>query len=94
MNPVAETTMQPAAAGTDVGGTATASAESGVEKHVSAPIPVRSRPNGPVTRRRLRRTFAWIASGWALGVALLVAGTPAAWNAFGLGLFLPGGGFV
>lgn len=61
---------------------------------VSAPIPRRDHPNGPVTRRRLRRTFSVLACGWAIGAIALLAGGSPALEALGAGLLLPGGGFV
>jgi hypothetical protein len=42
----------------------------------------------------LRRTFAAIASFWVVGAVALVAGSSPGWNAFGLGMLIPGGGFV
>ncbi|MBI4896737.1 MAG: hypothetical protein HY827_00015 [Actinobacteria bacterium] len=65
-----------------------------VGRMVNAPIPERLHPNGPVTRARLRRTFFGVACAWAIGAIPLAIGASAGWKAFGLGLFLPGGGFV
>lgn len=48
---------------------------------------------GPLTAARLRRTrLAYIAM-CALGLLLLLAGSPG-WQAFGVGLWFPGGGFL
>ncbi len=93
MNPSAETTLQPAVAESSAT-KAFGAAPCPDQQRVSAPIPVRDHPNGPITRRRLRRTFASVASGWVLGAVLLLIGSSATWKAFGLGLIMPGGGFV
>jgi hypothetical protein len=61
---------------------------------VHTQIPESRHPNGPVTRRRLRRTFLGLACVWAIGAIPLLVGASAEWKAFGLGLILPGGGFV
>ncbi|WP_051342289.1 hypothetical protein [Pseudonocardia spinosispora] len=61
---------------------------------VQALLPEPSGPIPPVTARRMRRALAVYAAVWVLGVlpALLDAGAPL--TAVGLGLTLPGGGFV
>ena len=48
---------------------------------------------GPVTRARLRRFAIGYAVVVALGLALVLQASPA-WQALGLGLWFPGGGFV
>lgn len=64
------------------------------ERQVEVRVPDRTRPNGPVTRARLHRTFRAIGAGWALGALLTILNLSTSATAFGLGLLLPGGGFV
>ena len=61
---------------------------------VTSLVPERSHPNGPVTRARLRRTFGGITCAWLLGALPLLLDASPGLKAFGIGLFLPGGGFV
>src|SRR4051794_26397040 len=57
-------------------------------------IPDRQRVHGPVTASRLRRTLAgYLLLAVAGLLPAVVDGTPA-WKAFGLGLVVPGGGFL
>jgi hypothetical protein len=58
------------------------------------PIPARTRPHGPLTARRLRRFYAFLAIEFLLGITPLVLGWSAAWKAFGLGMIFPGAGFL
>jgi hypothetical protein len=58
------------------------------------PIPTRETPNGALTVRRLRRFYAMLAVVFAAGIAPVLLGASAQWKAFGLGLVLPGGGFL
>jgi Linalool dehydratase/isomerase len=58
------------------------------------PIPARSKPHGPLTAARLRRFYAFLAVFFAAGIAPLVLGLSAPWQAFGLGLIFPGAGFL
>jgi hypothetical protein len=64
------------------------------ERRVDVRVPERHRPNGPVTRARLRRTFRVISAGWAVGALLTILTPSPAATAFGLGSLLPGGGFA
>lgn len=66
----------------------------GNARGVTLLIPEREHPGGPATRARLRRTFTGLAAGWTVGALLVVLDLSAEWTTFGLGLFLPGGGFV
>ncbi len=61
---------------------------------VPAMLPVRCHLFGPVTRRRLVRLGAAYGVLFLLGTAIAHAGDSAAWHALGLGLLLPGGGFL
>jgi hypothetical protein len=65
--------------------------ESGVD---SCELPQRSRFNGPVASRRLRRTLAGYLVVAVLGLLPTVLGSAVSWQAVGLGLVLPGGGFL
>ncbi|MEB3070653.1 linalool dehydratase/isomerase domain-containing protein [[Mycobacterium] vasticus] len=65
--------------------------ESGLDSH---DLPQRSRLNGPVTRRRLRRTLMCYLSVALLGLAPTALGWSTTWQAAGLGLVVPGGGFL
>ncbi|HZU64902.1 MAG TPA: hypothetical protein VFF98_14550, partial [Novosphingobium sp.] len=58
------------------------------------PIPVRQRRLGPLTRRRLGRFYLALALVYAAAVAPVVAGLAPAWQALGLGIIFPGGGFL
>ena len=59
-----------------------------------ARLPERHDSIGPITARRLRRTgFAYLAL-CTLGFALALAASTPGWQAFGLGLAFPGGGFL
>jgi hypothetical protein len=51
-------------------------------------------PRGPITAARQRRTTIVYATVFLLGLLPLVIGASPAWQAIGLGLWLPGGGFV
>ncbi|MEJ5978900.1 hypothetical protein WG901_19760 [Novosphingobium sp. PS1R-30] len=57
-------------------------------------IPERRRAHGPLTAYRLRRFYAGLAILFLLGIAPVVLGMSAQWKAFGLGVLLPGGGFL
>jgi hypothetical protein len=65
--------------------------ESGAD---SFELPQRSRFNGPVASRRLRRTLAGYLALATIGLLPTVLGLSAPWQALGLGLLLPGGGFL
>jgi hypothetical protein len=65
--------------------------ESGVD---SFALPQRARFNGPVAARRLRRTLAGYLVIAALGLLPTIVGSSVPWQALGLGLVLPGGGFL
>lgn len=65
--------------------------ESGVD---SSELPQRSRFNGPVGRRRLRRTLAGYLAIAMTGLLPTVLAMSTPWQALGLGLVLPGGGFL
>ena len=64
------------------------------EERVTSLIPVRTHPDGPATRSRLRRTFAGLAVASATGTYLARRSDKPAVKAFGLGLTAPGGGFI
>jgi hypothetical protein len=57
------------------------------------PVSAQVWKGGPVTRSRLRRFATGYAVLCAIGLALVLRGTPG-WQAFGVGLWFPGGGFV
>jgi hypothetical protein len=57
-------------------------------------IPARDRAHGPLTAYRLRRFQLGLAALFLIGVAPIVLGISAQWIAFGLGLIVPGGGFL
>ena len=61
---------------------------------VSFLIPERSKPHGPVTAARLRRTLTVYLVVAALGMLPVVLDAAARWKAFGLGVVMPGGGFL
>lgn len=50
--------------------------------------------NGPVTSARLRRTAMIYAAVWFAGLLPVLVGASAGWQAFGLGLWMPGAGFA
>lgn len=57
-------------------------------------IPERSHPHGPVTAARLRRTlFVYLAVA-VLGMLPVILDASVGWKAFGLGVVMPGGGFL
>mgnify|MGYP003579274712 CR=1 FL=1 len=62
---------------------------------LTEPALIAERParNGPLTSALYQRALMVYASLVALGLALFVLGT-SFWQGFGLGLLLPGGGFV
>ena len=68
--------------------------EAGAGRRVTVLIPEATHPNGPVTRSRQRRVLAAFVAMWIVGAVPLAAGASAALKAFGLGLLLPGGGFL
>lgn len=68
-----------------------ASRESGFD---SFDLPGRSHFNGPVASHRLRRSLAGYSIMAAIGLTPTIVGLPVWWRAFGLGLVLPGGGFL
>jgi hypothetical protein len=55
-------------------------------------LPEHPRRMGPVTRRLVLRTVAVVTAVQAIGIALVLVG--GRWRTFGLGLALPGGGFL
>lgn len=57
-------------------------------------IPARLKPNGPLTAYRIRRFQLGLAALFLAGLAPVLLGMSAQWQAFGLGLILPGGGFL
>lgn len=65
--------------------------ESGLD---SFELPQRSRFNGPVASHRLRRTLTAYLIIAAMGLLPTVLEFSAPWQALGLGLILPGGGFL
>lgn len=65
--------------------------ESGVDSHT---LPQHSRLHGPVSTRRQRRTLLVYTVIAVVGFLPSVFGLGAGWQAFGLGLPLPGGGFL
>ncbi|MCK9543005.1 MAG: hypothetical protein M0R03_13340, partial [Novosphingobium sp.] len=58
------------------------------------PIPPRRRAHGPLTAYRLRRFYLGLAIIFALACAPIALGMSTPWKAFGLGIILPGGGFL
>ncbi len=58
------------------------------------PIPTRKHLHGRLTARRLWRFYAMLGLVFLAGVAPLALGASPQWKAFGLGLLLPGGGFL
>jgi linalool dehydratase/isomerase-like protein len=65
--------------------------ESGLDSYE---LPQRSRFNGPVTLRRLRRSTLGYTVIALIGLLPTVVGLSASWQALGLGLLVPGGGFL
>ncbi|MGH2796058.1 MAG: hypothetical protein ACRDKG_17340 [Actinomycetota bacterium] len=57
-------------------------------------IPERSKPHGPVTAARLRRSLVGYLVVVALGMVPVFLDASAGWKALGLGVVMPGGGFV
>jgi hypothetical protein len=57
-------------------------------------LTIPDRPHGPVVTRLLRRTWIGAAVLWAIAGSLVAAPIAAEWHAFGLGLFIPGAGFI
>jgi hypothetical protein len=57
-------------------------------------LTIPDRPHGPVVTRLLRRTWAGTAALWAVAGALVAAPLAPEWHCFGLGLFIPGAGFI
>ena len=51
-------------------------------------------PKGPITAARQRRTWLVYGAMCVLGLLPVLVGAPAAWQAAGLGLWMPGAGFV
>ncbi|OYU36857.1 hypothetical protein [Novosphingobium sp. PASSN1] len=70
---------------------------SGAAKPIVAaipPIPERLKPNGPLTAYRIRRFQIGLTALFLAGLAPVLLGMSAQWQAFGLGLIFPGGGFL
>ncbi|MFM6829655.1 MAG: hypothetical protein ACKOVA_04880, partial [Novosphingobium sp.] len=57
-------------------------------------IPARDKALGPLTAYRVRRFQLGLALVFLAGLAPLLLGMSAQWKAFGLGLIVPGGGFL
>lgn len=57
-------------------------------------IPERRRPNGPVVTSRLRRTALGFGVVWLAALVPILVDASPRWKAFGLGVLLPGGGFL
>ncbi len=72
--------------------TVAAAAESG--QAPSYLIPLRTRPRGPLVAARLRRTAIGFGIVWLLALVPLVLDAAPGWKSFGLGVLLPGGGFL
>jgi len=60
----------------------------------TALIPDRDTPNGPITNARLRRSAVLYGALFLVGVAVAVFARSPRLEAFGLGLIVPGGGFL
>src|SRR5712691_6722453 len=60
----------------------------------SGEMDLRSGTKGPVTASRHRRNALVYGIACVLGILPTLLGMPAGWQAFGLGLFLPGAGFL
>lgn len=65
-----------------------------VEPRPSYLIPERRRAHGPLVAARLRRTGIAFGIVWILALVPIVVDAAPGWKAFGLGLLLPGGGFL
>jgi hypothetical protein len=63
-------------------------------RSITASIPKRSQSDGPVTRARWRRTLSLFTVAWIIGGFLQFADVSTQWKAFGLGLIVPGAGFL
>lgn len=61
---------------------------------LSAPLARGRSPKGPVTAARQRRSWLIYGALWLLGLLPAVLGMSPAWQAAGLGLWLPGAGFA
>lgn len=57
-------------------------------------LTIPDRPHGPVVTRLLRRTWIGAVVVWAAAAVLVAAPIAAEWHAFGLGLLIPGAGFI
>jgi len=57
-------------------------------------LTIPDKPHGPVVTRLLRRTWIGAAVLWAIAGVLVAAPFAAQWHAFGVGLFIPGAGFI
>lgn len=57
-------------------------------------IPERDRLHGPLVATRLRRTAIGFGLVWLLALVPVLVDAAPGWKAFGLGLLLPGGGFL
>src|SRR5262249_34837589 len=69
--------------------------EARVDRSVPAgEMELRSGSKGPVTASRHRRNAIAYGVLCAAGILPTVLGMPAGWQAFGLGLFMPGAGFL
>lgn len=66
----------------------------GSAPYETALIPDRDTPHGPVTKRHLRRTALGYTALFLIGLAAATLASSPAVQAFGLGLVLPGGGFL
>ena len=58
------------------------------------PIPSREKMHGRLTARRLWRFYAMLGLLFLIGIAPIALQMSVQWKAFGLGLLLPGGGFL
>jgi hypothetical protein len=64
------------------------------DRTVTVPIPRPKRAVAPVTARQIRRLLTGYALLWPAAFALVVADAATGWVAAGLGLAVPGGGFL
>jgi Linalool dehydratase/isomerase len=62
-------------------------------RYVTRLIPEFPRIAGPVTARLYRRLMMGFGGAWTVGLALVLF-APVGWKSFGVGLFVPGGGFI
>ncbi|MEJ7716659.1 MAG: hypothetical protein WKF31_01365 [Thermoleophilaceae bacterium] len=62
--------------------------------YVRCVIPEREHYNGPVTRRLMRRSLIGLGAVWGVAALPLVLGASPALKAAGLGLMIPGGGYL